>query len=333
MKRKEKIRKAAKILLSLGEEVAAEVLKYLSEKEQEALIREILEIGKVSPEERIKLLKELKDALKEERRVLYGGKEEARKLLEKALGKEKAEEYLKKVEEGFSLSRFRELEEYSPQALSKLLEGENPQIIALILSQLSPVYSAKVLQNFPSKLSAEVARRIAFMERVNPEAAKITYQMIRKKLENIPREEAVESKGVEKLAKILTHLDPSLEEKLLSEIEKEKPSLAEELKEKLYLFEDLIALDMREIQRIFERIGDREIWAKALKGADEELKNHILSSISINRAEDIRQEMELLGKVPKREVEEARKAIMRMAEELEKEGKIIFHKDRETFIE
>jgi len=323
--------KAAKTLLALGPERAAEVLRHLAPEEIEKLTRAIANIDKVDPKESEKLLHELEKQMRIEKHSLRGGSDKARNLLEMVLGKEKAQTYIDKMDRANLRHEFREFEDYAPEVIAQALSQEYSQIAAVILTQLSPVYAAKVLPLLEAK--ADIARRIARMQPVSPEVLESSYKSLSQKLQAIERDSALETDGEDRIARILSYMDTSSEENILENLRREDTTMAERIRDKLFLFEELIYLSKQEIRKIFEMFPDNQLWAKALKGAGSDLQRHILSSFSINRASDIMDEMTALSPLRLKEVEDARRQIMKTAEDLHKRSEIYLRKDRDELVE
>ncbi|MDH5719813.1 MAG: hypothetical protein OEZ13_04235 [Spirochaetia bacterium] len=331
--KKEKIAKAAKILMALGEDTAAQIIKHIDPESMEAILREIMHIRKLDQNEKEELLEEFQRELKKNEGIVTGGKEEAKRLLEKALGPEKALRYLEKLNKNQTAKSFHEFEEYPEETLAQVLSQEMPQTVALVLSYLTPRYAAVVLKLFDNNFRAQIAKKIAAVQKVHPDTLSAVYKALSSKLERIEKEEIEEIRGEDKLSAILGFLDAKSEENILKSLENENPEMAERIKARLFMFEDLVKLKQQEIRKIFEQVTENSIWAKALKGAGQELIRYILSSVSVNRSSDIIDDMKILGAMPLSEIESNRRVIMKTVETLEKEGALFLHKEKETFVE
>lgn len=333
-KDREKIRKAAVTLLSLGNENAARVLAHLQPEEAEKLIKAILEIKELTEVEKKEALKNLQKELKRRQEEIVGGRQKAQEWLTKAFGEERAKKFLEKLEQRDLQSKFRELEEYPAEHLAKILEKESDTIAATVLAHLNPQVAAKVLALFHDERKVQIARRIAKTQKIAPEALLALVKKLQEKLTAQVEKEELDNKidGEEILSQILRYMPVEKEEELLENLEKQAPELTERLKEKLFTFRDLLAIDRQGIGLLLEMIPDLGVWARALKGAGRELRQHIFNSMSINRAKDLADEMERLGAIPLREVEYNRRQILRMAEKLREEGKLFFGRDRDQYI-
>lgn len=325
-------KKAAKLLLALGEENASQIFQYLDERLIEKLIIEIAEIDQINPEEKETLLKEFKEKINSSLNQDRGGKEKAKELLINALGKEKSERYIEKINQSDIHLKFREIEEYPPEDLASVLKKELPQTSAIVLTQLKAPYSAAVIRHFESKYAAQVSYRIAKASDVLPEVLNAVYQSLLEKMKKFSGEKFYEINGENRLAQILKYINHDDEENILTTIRNDDSDMAERIVARLFEFTDIVELNQKEIRTIFERLSSYEVWAKALKGAGEELRRHILSSVSINRSADIIDEMDRLENLPVNEIENNRKTIIQTIRQLEEEGSIILNKEKGKYI-
>lgn len=330
----DKIKQAASVLLSLGPQNAARVLRHLEPEEVEKLMREVIRLGKGDDTLHKKNLQELKRELEKLEQTTHGGKEQARALLVAAMGEKKAAEVLERLELRDIGRKFHELEEYSADQFAQVLSNDSDQTVAVILSQLHPPYAAQVLSRFDGQRKAEIARKIAYLREVHPQVLNSVVESLRRKLEQLETEQLPQTTadGENILAQILKHMPPDNEENLLKALEQEEPEIADRLKAKMFVFEDLLEIDKEGIRRLVEVVPDPGVWARALKGAGNTLRRHILSSISLNRASDITEEMARIGAVALREVENERRVIMRAAEQLRETREIYFARDRQDLI-
>lgn len=332
-KKSEKLSRAAKILLALGEENAVRVLRHLDPESTEKLVSEILQIGRIDDTEKEQLLEDFHNQLSESRETLIGGKDEARKLIIRAMGEEKAREFIERLDSAETTVKFKEFEEYPAATIAGVLQEELPQTAAVVLSHLSPKFAASVLSEMDSSFQAQTAGRIARLAKIHPTALEAMYYSLKKKLESMEKEPEDFISGEDKLSAILNYMDQDSEETILSSIRTHEPDMAERIREKMFIFEDLIQLSKTEIRKIFETIPDESIWAKALKGSGKDLSRHILGSVSLNRSSDISEEIKRLSPVRLIEIEENRRIIMRAVEELEASGDILLRKEKEDYIE
>jgi len=327
------INKIAKFVLALGSENSSLILKHLDDETTELIASEILKIDKFDSNEKEAILKEFDQEIKRFKEYTIGGKEESIKILEKALGKKNAQKHIEKLNAIKDNKDVRRIEAYSVKSVFRVLDNELPQTIALILSYLKSQYAAKVLSQFELSKRANIAKKIANLTKINPQIFDIIVNKILKQLEAINDSEFDTESGEDKLSAILSYMDIQNEENILNNIQDDDPEMAQRIKEKLTTFEDLLNLHPAEIRRVVERIPDEETWATALKGAGDDILRHIMGSISINRASDITDEMQRIGAVRLKEIEKNRRYIIDVAEQLEREGKLFIHKDKEDLVD
>jgi flagellar motor switch protein FliG len=325
-------RKSALLLLSLGKEEAAEIMKHLDDKSLEAIILEMSKIKYVSKSEKEQILEEFRENSHSISLETKAGEEVARELLEGTIGKEKAEAILSKLHGKGIDSDFAYLNDIDAPTLHGLLIAEGPQTIAVTLSFLDSKKAAGVLKLFAPELQAKIAYRLANTSRTHPDAIREIARVIKKKYESRDSHEYSESGGTEALANILNHMEKGLEEIILQELEDNNPELADQVREKLYTFEDLLALDKKEMRLLITRLQNDDCIAIALRGTAEELKEQFFSAMSQNKAYDIIDAMDLRGKLSLREINEARSTILNLARRLEEDGLIIFKKTKEEYI-
>lgn len=325
-------RKSALLLLSLGKEEAAEILKHLDDKSLEAVILEMSKIKYISKTEKEAILEEFQESAHSLSLETKAGEEVARELLEGTLGKEKAQGILNKLSGKGIDSDFAYLNDIDPPTLQSLLMTEAPQTIAVTLSFLAPKKAADVLKLFPKELQAKIAYRLANTSKTHPDAIREIARVIKKKYDSRDSHEYSESGGSEALANILNHMEKGLEDVILQELEEHNPELADQVREKLYTFEDLLALDKKEMRLLITRLQNDGMISISLRGAGEEMKSQFFSAMSQNKAYDIMDDMEMRGKVTLREINEARSHILSLARRLEEDGLIIFKKNKEEYI-
>ena len=325
-------KKAALLLLSLSKEEAAKVLSHLDDKMIEQVVLEMSQIRVVSKIQRDAILEEFKNTLIEIREGSKGGLDTARELLSKTLGTSKTEEILKKLDKKDIAQDFEFLNEVEPSVTHSLLSTESPQTVAVTLSYLQPKKAAEVLKLFPSELQTSIAIKLASTSKTHPDAVLQIAKILKKKYDERDRSELAQAGGAESLANILNFMDKSLEENILKNLDTASPDLAYQVRDKLYVFEDLLNLDQREMRTLVNKLGGNEQMVLALRGSGDEMKRHFFSAMSQNRAGDIVEEMDSRGKVTLREINQARNEILKIARELEEEGVILLKKKKEEFI-
>ncbi|EQA37921.1 flagellar motor switch protein FliG [Leptospira inadai serovar Lyme str. 10] len=330
--RSQKVRKAALLLLSLDKEAAAKALSQLEENLIEEIVQEMAKIRTVSKTEKEEALLDFQDSIKELSGESRGGIDTARELLYKSIGKEKSESILGKLDRKDTEEDFSFLNDAEPQTLAQLLLPENPQTIAVTLAFLNPKKAAETLKFLPKELQSKVAFKLANTTKTHPDAIRQIARILKKKYEHRDKSEFSEAGGTEALASILNHMDKSLEETILKDLEEHSPELASQVREKLYTFEDVLLLNSKEMRLVINRLGDDEVIATALRGSGDEIRSHFFEAMSKNRANDILENMELRGKVTLKEITDARNRILTLLRDLEEVGEIVLKKDTEDLI-
>jgi len=316
-------KKAAIFLLSLGSEASAEVIKNLDEQTIELLANEIAAIGMVPFNVKERVLREMAMALDSAASGGTGGVGKAEEILEAALGKSKASEIVGKLKMRRASGVLQRIEELDAGTVVEVLKGEHPQTIALIIAHIEPQTAANLLAALPEEQRVEVARRVAMINAVSPDAAGEVEQILAQQLEGLTKRETVATtSGVKILADILNVADRSTEKEVLGAISDDNPEVANQVKQLLFVFDDILKLDDRAVQRVLREVDTNDL-ALALKASDEEIKKKILSNVSERAAEMIQEEIEYMG--PKRlsEVEGAQLRIIEVIRNLEEAGEII----------
>ncbi|WP_028843655.1 flagellar motor switch protein FliG [Pseudothermotoga elfii] len=318
-------RKAAILLVMLGPEKAASVLKHLDENDVEQLTVEIANVGKVSEEEKKTVLSEFQDIARAREMISQGGIEYAKEVLQKAFGPEKAMKIIERLISNLQVKPFDFLRQTDPIQLVNFLQNEHPQTVALILSYLEPQLSGKILSSLSEDLQVEVVKRIALLERSSPEVIREIEKNLERKLSGFVSQSFSQVGGVDTAAEIMNSLDRSSEKKIMEKLGYDSPELAEEIRRRMFVFEDLAKLDDRSVQLILREVETRDL-ALALKGASEEVKEKIFRNISKRAAQLLQDELEYMGPVRIKDVEEAQQKIINVVRRLEEAGEIIIAK-------
>ena len=313
------LRKAAIFMISVGAGAAAQVYKHLAESDIEKLSGEIARLDNVSSSELHDVNDEFHNMVLAQQYISAGGLDYAQQILEKALGGGKAMEIIKRVQMTLEVKGFSILEDVDITHLLAFLQKEHPQTIALVLSQLTPIQAANVLAELSPNIQVDVMHRIARMERVSPE----TLRAVEKVLESHIDFTQSTSKfgGVKPAAEILNMVGQRFEKNILAGIAKEDAELAGEIKNLMFVFEDISKLDDRSIQKVLKEVDNKEL-AMALKACSEDLKEKILGNMSKRAADMIREEIEYMGPVRLREVESVQQRVVDIIRRLEEEGEI-----------
>lgn len=324
------LRKAAILVVLLGEEAAALLYKHLPEEELQALTQEIAELGYVSPEEAREVLQEYYRLTLTQEYLARGGPDYARRLLVKAFGEPGAAALLEQVmraQEARS-HKLDQLGQVDPNRLAKLIEREHPQTIALILGHLGAAAAAAVLALLPEKTRVAAVRRLAQLEQFSPEVVHRIAQVLHGKLESLGEQRRRSYGGVDAVAEMLNRLDQTTAKTILEAIEHDNPQLAASIRNSMFTFEDLLEVPEASIRELLAQV-DKKLLALALKGASEQLRAHLSKAMSSRAVEMLREDMEAMGPVRARDVNRAQQEIVNLARSLEAQGKIILKTEAE----
>jgi flagellar motor switch protein FliG len=317
------LQKAAVLLLTLGPDTSAKVLKqHFPESEIERLTYTISNLGRVPQEVRDSVIEEFLELQQVRSHIVQGGVKHAKEILERAVGHHKAEEIIRRLTQTAAIIPFSSLRKTDPKHLLSFIRDEHPQTIALILSYLDPSQAAAILSALPQELQTEIARRIAMMERTSPEIVHEIQRVLEHKMMTVVTVEQTQAGGVESLVAILNMVDRATEKSILEELENEDPALADEVRRRMFMFEDIVKLDDVSIQRILREVNTKDL-AVALRGATEEVKNRIFKNMSQRAGKMLKDELEFMGPVRLRQVEEAQQKIVKIIRALEEAGEII----------
>jgi len=317
--------KAAVLLVSLGPELSSLVFKHLREEEIEELTYEIASLDRVMPEIREKVAVEFSQLAQARRYITQGGIEQAKEILEKALGPQKATEIIQRLTASLQVRQVRPFDfarKTDPAQLLNFIQHEHPQTIALILAYLHPEQAAVILSALPGESQVEVAKRLAILDRTSPEVLEEIEATLEKKLSSFATQDFTMAGGLETAVSILNRVDRSTEKTIMEALEEDDPELAEEIKKRMFVFEDIVTLDDRSIQRVLREVDSREL-ALALKAASEEVAERIYKNMSKRAAEMMKEDIEYMGPVRLRDVEEAQQKIVSIIRKLEEAGEII----------
>jgi flagellar motor switch protein FliG len=314
--------KAAMLLISLGPEKSAEIFKHLKDEEIEQLTLEIANIRTVSPQDKERVLEEFYQICLAQEYIAEGGIGYAKEILEKALGTQRALDVINKLTVSLQVRPFDFVRKADPAQLLNFIQNEHSQTIALILAYLKPQQSSIVLSALPQDKQADVTRRIATMDRTSPEVIKEVERVLEKKLSSLVTEDYTAAGGVQAIVDILNSVDRGTEKYIMETLEIEDTDLAEEIKKRMFVFEDILTLDNRSIQRFLRDVENQQL-AVALKGATDEVQKVIFSNMSKRLADMIKEDIEFLGPVRLKDVEEAQQKIVNIIRKLEDAGEIV----------
>ncbi|MDK2903151.1 MAG: flagellar motor switch protein FliG [Clostridiales bacterium] len=314
--------KAAILIIALGPDKAAKVYKHLREEEIEQLTLGIANVNRVTQEEKDKTVEEFYQICLAQNYISEGGIGYAREVLEKALGNQKALDLINKLTSSLQVRPFDMVRRTDPNQLLNLIQGEHPQAIALVLSYLRPQQAAAILSALPSDKQVDVAMRIAQMDRTSPDIIKEVERILERKLSSVAMTDYTSAGGIQAVVEILNAADRGTEKNILETLDVKNPELADEIKKRMFVFEDIAAMDNRSIQRFLREIDNNQL-ALALKGASEDVANVLFNNMSKRMQDMIKEDMQFMGPVRLRDVEEAQQAIVNVIRKLEDAGEIV----------
>ncbi len=317
------LRKAAILLVMLGEEASSTILRGLDEDEVQEISREIARVSSLTSEEAEGVLEEFYQMAVAHDYVVKGGIDYARKVLVNAFGPEAAKKMLDRLLKtlGNETLSFDALRKTDPQQLAKFIHSEHPQTIALILSHLNPSQAAGLLFSLPVELRADVALRMASLDEISPEIISKIAAVIGTKLKALGELSREAYGGVHAVAEMFNRLDSNTSKEILETIEQTNPTLVETIRHLMFVFEDLLLLDVNAVKEVLAKV-DRKILTIALKGTSEQMKNHMMQAMSQRGSEMLREDMDALGPIKIKEVEGAQQQIIAVVRLLETEGVI-----------
>lgn len=316
------LQKAAILLIVLGPEKAASVFKHLKEDEIEMLTLEIANTRSVSPQVKDDVVDEFYEVCLAQQYISEGGISYAKDLLEKALGVEKANEVIGKLTASLQVRPFEFVRKTDASQLLNFIQEEHPQTIALILSYLSASQAAVIVSGLAPDKQTDVAKRIAQMDRTSPDVIKEVENVLEQKLASLVNQDYTIVGGVDSIVDILNTVDRGTEKHIMESLEIEEPELADEIRKKMFVFEDILSLDDRSIQRVLREVDNNEL-AIALKGSNEEVQTAIFNNLSKRLATMIKEDMDFMGPVRMKDVEDSQQKIVNIIRKLEDAGEII----------
>lgn len=317
------VRKAAVLLIQMGKERAAQVMSHLSDAEVEAISGEIARLDAVSASETSQVLEEFHDLATAHAHVTQGGFGFAQQLLEQSLGPERAKEIMERLHAAAVQMPFQFLHRADPAQLRSFIADEHPQVIALVLAHMAADKASLLLSGLPAHQQAVVAHRIAVMDRTSPEIVRTVEAVLERKLSSMLQPTEVSRVGgVDPLVNIINRSDRPTERQIVEGLEGLDPALADEVKSRMFMFEDITGLDDRSVQQVLRQVDTAEL-ALALKGVSDAVRSKITANLSERAAENLLDEVELLGAVRLAQVEEAQQGVIRTIRQLEEQGQIM----------
>jgi flagellar motor switch protein FliG len=314
--------KAAIFLVTLGSEVSSEIFKHLREDEIEQLTFEIARIDKVEPSEKDMVLTEFQELMMAQEFITNGGIEYAREVLERALGTQKSIDIVNRLTSSLQVRPFDFIRRTDPSHLLNFIQGEHPQTIALILAYLDPQKAAQILSALNHEIQADVAKRIAMMDRTSPDVLREVERVLERKLSTLASEDYTSAGGIDAIVEVLNNVDRGTEKIIIEALEEDDPELAEEIKKRMFVFEDIVLLDDRSIQKVLREVDANDL-GKALKGVDTEVQEKIFKNMSKRAASLLKEDMDFMGPLRLRDVEEAQQKVVNIIRKLEESGDIV----------
>ena len=314
--------KAAVLLISLGPDISAEVYKFLTEEEIERLSLEISSVQQVDNELKETILEQFHQIAIAQDFISQGGVDYAKTVLEKAFGKQEALNIINRLTSSLQVRPFDFARKADPQQVLNFIQGEHPQTIALVLSYLDPEQAGQILSSLEENVQADIASRIATMDSTPPDIIAEIEQVLEKNISSSLTEDYTQTGGVQSVVDVLNEVDRSTERTILDSLEIQQPELAEEIKKRMFIFDDIVILDNRAIQRIIREVEDEDLKL-SLRVASDEVKDVIFKNMSTRMADTFKEEMEYMGPVRLRDVEEAQTRIVSTIRRLDEIGEIV----------
>ncbi len=315
--------KVAAILISMGQDASAELMRHFSEREIEMVTLEMLRMQRVPSRVLDSVQREFKDLLLADESLSMGGPDYAREVLRKAIGEERSQEMLDRVMAGSGTIPFDFFRVAEPTQLLNFIQNEHPQTIALILSHLKPVQAAAILQSLSPDLQSDVAKRVATMDRPSPDVIRQVEGALRERMASVIVEDVSEEiGGLDYLVKVINQVDRATEKSILEQLDESTPKLSDELRKAMFVFEDIVSLDDRSIQRVLKEVDSKDL-VLAMRGASDEVKDTIFRNMSQRASDLLRDDLEVAGPVRLRNVEEAQQRIVNVIRKLEEAEEIV----------
>lgn len=314
--------KAAVVLMVLGPEISGKVVRHFDEDQTEQLSLELARLDKITPEQREHIIQEFYEVALAQDFIAEGGVEHAKQLLIAAFGPERAEEMTKRLVQAMQVVPFDFLRKADPAQVQSFIQDEHPQTIALILAYMPMNSAAQILSKLASDLRADVASRIAMMDQTPPEVIRRVEQVLERKVSSILNQEMTQAGGPKALVDLLNRVDRSTERLIMESLSENNPELAETVKNMMFVFEDIIQLEDRAIQSIMREVDIKDL-ATALKGTSAEVQEKIFKNMSERAVGMLKEDMEFMGPVRLRVVEEAQQKIVAVIRKLEESGELV----------
>ena len=316
------LQKAAILMIALGAEKSAQVVKHLGDAEIEQLTLEMANVRKISPENRDIVVEEFHQMCLANEYIAQGGIEYAREVLERALGESRAFEIINRLAISMKMRPFELVRRTDPKQLFSFIQGEHPQTIALIMTHLPADKAASLLASLAPERQAEVVKRIATMGQTSPEVLKQIEKVLEHKITSLAPTDYTTSGGIQSIVDLLNSADASTVKVVMDALDMEDPELAEQIRQQMFVFKDIVLLDDRSIQLVLREVATKDL-SLALKGANNEVAVKIQSNMSTRAAQILKDDMEFMGPVRLRDVEEAQQRVVKIIRKLEEAGALV----------
>ena len=314
--------KAAILFITLGPEYSAKIFQHMADDEIEKITLEIASQKQVTPEQKRLVISEFYQMAMAKNYISTGGLEYAQNVLEKALGSEKAASIISRLTTSLQVRPFDFLKKTDPAQLLNFIQNEHPQTIALIMAYLDPDQAATILASLSQERQAEVARRIAMMDRTSPEVLREVERVLERKLSSLVTQDFTTAGGVKAIVEVLNRVDRTTEKTIIETLEVDNPELTEEIKRLMFVFEDIVMLDDRSLQMVLREVDTKDL-SLALKATPKEVADKLYKNMSKRAADMLREEIEFMGPVKIRDVEEAQQKVVNVIRSLEDKGEIV----------
>ena len=314
--------KAAILFIALGPEYSAKLFQHMDDEEIERITLEIANHKQVSAEQKAAVISEFYQMAMARDYISSGGLEYAQNVLEKALGADKAMDIINRLTTSLQVRPFDFLRKTDPSQLMNFIQNEHPQTIALIMAYLDPDQASTILGSLPPESQADVARRIAVMDRTSPDIVRDVERVLERKLSAMVTQDFTTAGGVKAIVEVLNRVDRTTEKSIIETLEVDNPELAEEIKRLMFVFEDIVQLDDRSLQRVLRDVDTKDL-SLALKGTQSEVADKVYRNMSKRAADMLREELEFMGPVKIRDVEEAQQKVVNVIRALEDKGEIV----------
>lgn len=314
--------KVAILFIALGPEYSAKLFQHMDDEEIEEITLEIASQKQVSAAQKAAVVSEFYQMAMAKDYISTGGFEYAQSVLEKALGAEKAMDILSRLTKSLQVRPFDFLRKTDPSQLINFIQNEHPQTIALIMAYLEPDQAAVVLGSLPAESQVDVSKRIAIMDRTSPEVVRDVERVLERKLSSLVSQDFTTVGGIDALVEVINRVDRTTEKSIIETLEVDNPELAEEIKRRMFVFEDVVQIDDRSLQMVLREVDQKDL-SLALKAAPQEVADKVFKNMSTRAADMLREEIEFMGPVKIRDVEEAQQKIVAVIRTLEEKGEIV----------